>query len=191
MVRLYSTALSSAVRGQLRTCDHPVPASHAPYGRAIGPQIVPQGRFRLVSPKSQNKPICRAFLIGETGFEPATARPPAGCATRLRHSPWCTLDSTARGEPPSSAVPSSGDPSLALACRARSSFRGPTRVAKAVGRTNRARCEKGASDVDMDAMETLPHEGHGVSTHRCVATVAWFAQPRLEAGHCGEPRGSA
>ncbi len=25
--------------------------------------------------------------IGETGFEPATARPPAGCATRLRHSP--------------------------------------------------------------------------------------------------------
>ncbi len=29
-----------------------------------------------------------AALIGETGFEPATARPPAGCATRLRHSPW-------------------------------------------------------------------------------------------------------
>jgi hypothetical protein len=28
--------------------------------------------------------------IGETGFEPATARPPAGCATRLRHSPWCS-----------------------------------------------------------------------------------------------------
>ena len=25
--------------------------------------------------------------VGETGFEPATARPPAGCATRLRHSP--------------------------------------------------------------------------------------------------------
>ncbi len=29
-----------------------------------------------------------ALLIGETGFEPATARPPAECATRLRHSPW-------------------------------------------------------------------------------------------------------
>ncbi len=28
------------------------------------------------------------LLVGETGFEPATARPPAGCATRLRHSPW-------------------------------------------------------------------------------------------------------
>jgi site-specific DNA recombinase len=27
-------------------------------------------------------------MVGETGFEPATARPPAGCATRLRHSPW-------------------------------------------------------------------------------------------------------
>ena len=27
-------------------------------------------------------------IVGETGFEPATARPPAGCATRLRHSPW-------------------------------------------------------------------------------------------------------
>src|SRR3712207_8357639 len=31
--------------------------------------------------------------VGETGFEPATARPPAGCATRLRHSPWCSLAS--------------------------------------------------------------------------------------------------
>jgi hypothetical protein len=30
----------------------------------------------------------QALPIGETGFEPATARPPAGCATRLRHSPW-------------------------------------------------------------------------------------------------------
>ena len=29
-------------------------------------------------------------MVGETGFEPATARPPAGCATRLRHSPWCS-----------------------------------------------------------------------------------------------------
>src|SRR3954468_16446147 len=26
-------------------------------------------------------------LIGATGFEPATARPPAECATRLRHAP--------------------------------------------------------------------------------------------------------
>jgi hypothetical protein len=26
-------------------------------------------------------------VIGATGFEPATARPPAECATRLRHAP--------------------------------------------------------------------------------------------------------
>jgi hypothetical protein len=26
--------------------------------------------------------------IGATGFEPATARPPAECATRLRYAPW-------------------------------------------------------------------------------------------------------
>ena len=32
-----------------------------------------------------------AVIVGETGFEPATARPPAGCATRLRHSPWLLL----------------------------------------------------------------------------------------------------
>jgi hypothetical protein len=27
------------------------------------------------------------WLVGATGFEPATARPPAECATRLRHAP--------------------------------------------------------------------------------------------------------
>jgi hypothetical protein len=37
--------------------------------------------------------------IGETGFEPATARPPAGCATRLRHSPWSGLILSASGIP--------------------------------------------------------------------------------------------
>ena len=38
-------------------------------------------------PRSVSSPFAGS-LIGETGFEPATARPPAGCATRLRHSPW-------------------------------------------------------------------------------------------------------
>ena len=37
-----------------------------------------------------NPPASNHNSIGETGFEPATARPPAGCATRLRHSPWCS-----------------------------------------------------------------------------------------------------
>src|ERR1700722_16913493 len=36
------------------------------------------------------------LYIGETGFEPATARPPAGCATRLRHSPWSGDDNPPR-----------------------------------------------------------------------------------------------
>src|SRR5579884_2815181 len=40
----------------------------------------------ITQPKT---PPERGFpAVGETGFEPATARPPAGCATRLRHSPW-------------------------------------------------------------------------------------------------------
>jgi hypothetical protein len=43
-------------------------------------------RFAPTLRKSTNFQV---FRIGETGFEPATARPPAGCATRLRHSPWC------------------------------------------------------------------------------------------------------
>jgi hypothetical protein len=29
----------------------------------------------------------KRWLVGATGFEPATFRPPAGCATRLRHAP--------------------------------------------------------------------------------------------------------
>src|ERR1700679_3064733 len=45
--------------------------------------------FALVEAGPAKTPPQRGFrLIGETGFEPATARPPAGCATRLRHSPW-------------------------------------------------------------------------------------------------------
>src|ERR1017187_4248800 len=42
-----------------------------------------------VATKPQKRAGLQDFsLVGETGFEPATARPPAGCATRLRHSPW-------------------------------------------------------------------------------------------------------
>ena len=31
------------------------------------------------------------FVIGATGFEPATSRPPAERATKLRHTPFCTF----------------------------------------------------------------------------------------------------
>src|SRR5215207_11691104 len=43
-----------------------------------------------LSALAERRKACKAgpSHIGETGFEPATARPPAGCATRLRHSPW-------------------------------------------------------------------------------------------------------
>ena len=47
----------------------------------VVPSVVPQREPRARFPG-------RLFKIGETGFEPATARPPAECATRLRHSPW-------------------------------------------------------------------------------------------------------
>jgi len=43
---------------------------------------------RPTRPKEKTPPEQGFPCIGETGFEPATARPPAGCATRLRHSPW-------------------------------------------------------------------------------------------------------
>ena len=46
--------------------------------------------FQWLSPgfAARCKVLNLRLFIGETGFEPATARPPAGCATRLRHSPW-------------------------------------------------------------------------------------------------------
>src|SRR5580692_5809444 len=46
-------------------------------------------------PETHVRPVNTGLtLVGETGFEPATARPPAGCATRLRHSPWLCAEPT-------------------------------------------------------------------------------------------------
>jgi hypothetical protein len=47
-----------------------------------------------LSGRPQPLPASSETSIGETGFEPATARPPAGCATRLRHSPWLAKRAT-------------------------------------------------------------------------------------------------
>src|SRR3954447_6710202 len=67
----------------------------APRGAAL---VYIHGQAR---PKYRKGPHLRAFaFIGETGFEPATARPPAGCATRLRHSPWCSSSERATGIEP-------------------------------------------------------------------------------------------
>jgi hypothetical protein len=50
-------------------------------------------------PQTGNLRLAASSVVGETGFEPATARPPAGCATRLRHSPWSLDDIAAQGPP--------------------------------------------------------------------------------------------
>src|SRR5580704_4704598 len=54
------------------------------------PQLFPSGQKDRPRPTQKTAHFQAFRLIGETGFEPATARPPAGCATRLRHSPWCS-----------------------------------------------------------------------------------------------------
>ena len=50
--------------------------------------LSPSEQFSLICPPLGTCRFAGLSLVGETGFEPATARPPAGCATRLRHSPW-------------------------------------------------------------------------------------------------------
>jgi energy-coupling factor transporter ATP-binding protein EcfA2 len=70
------------------------------------------GKRRQLSVPNGEDPRCNGDLrslsgsvgnplkVGETGFEPATARPPAGCATRLRHSPWLFCQSGRRESNP-------------------------------------------------------------------------------------------
>lgn len=53
----------------------------------IGPQIGPQPRWSSSRGNTRRLMSLGLSNIGETGFEPATARPPAGCATRLRYTP--------------------------------------------------------------------------------------------------------
>jgi hypothetical protein len=51
--------------------------------------VDPHARAKHAASSDPQPPLASNDLrVGETGFEPATARPPAGCATRLRHSPW-------------------------------------------------------------------------------------------------------
>src|SRR5689334_24425307 len=70
--RTTDTIVSSPRRGAGRTV-------HRRYTASLREPRLPQAK----TPPERGFPP-----IGETGFEPATARPPAGCATRLRHSPW-------------------------------------------------------------------------------------------------------
>jgi hypothetical protein len=71
-----------------------MPAWETP-SKEIDPQLIPSSSARATAAPSKSLDLQAFLVIGETGFEPATARPPAGCATRLRHSPWPWPDSTA------------------------------------------------------------------------------------------------
>src|SRR3954470_293487 len=55
------------------------------------PRYAPLPTAAARQPNSESPGSAGLSWIGETGFEPATARPPAGCATRLRHSPYVAL----------------------------------------------------------------------------------------------------
>src|SRR3954470_9076682 len=55
------------------------------------PRYAPLPTAAARQPNSESPGSAGLSWIGETGFEPATARPPAGCATRLRHSPYVSL----------------------------------------------------------------------------------------------------
>ena len=85
------TRVTWAVRGRKArntgvVGSRPIPAT-SPRGQSPEPNPALPGR-------PQPLPASSETSIGETGFEPATARPPAGCATRLRHSPWCSSEPT-------------------------------------------------------------------------------------------------
>jgi hypothetical protein len=59
----------------------------SPACRGSQQRLMPSGHLAQMICKIASCSFAATSSIGETGFEPATARPPAGCATRLRHSP--------------------------------------------------------------------------------------------------------
>ena len=82
----------SSVNGDLRcnrrslhrSCIGESPRT-ATQGPANGARLCMEPR---IAPQGPAKPV-----IGATGFEPATFRPPVECATKLRHAPVMTHDS--------------------------------------------------------------------------------------------------
>ena len=86
--RLPQTAHASS-RGRFRERSRPKSPCGARRLLCAGTHRNPNPRADLRAPgPPPPPPATNHNSIGETGFEPATARPPAGCATRLRHSPW-------------------------------------------------------------------------------------------------------
>ena len=73
------------------------------HGRSIArarPTLPAASLFLSLSLTLGFLPICRTFVIGARGFEPPTARPPAGCATRLRYAPFAGQYSPRSGGTP-------------------------------------------------------------------------------------------
>jgi site-specific DNA recombinase len=81
------------------TAWYPIGQPTAPKTRRRDKSCPPDPKTENPGPLSENRGSKLTKMVGETGFEPATARPPAGCATRLRHSPWCCyVDQSGRRE---------------------------------------------------------------------------------------------
>ncbi len=64
------------------------PGLHRIFSHVL-PRLLPRGHFSCFCP---GQPVAKLLerLVGATGFEPATPRPPVWCATRLRHAPTLT-----------------------------------------------------------------------------------------------------
>ena len=52
-----------------------------------GSEITENPQFVLTKLDGIYDEVCIRQVVGATGFEPATARPPGVCATRLRYAP--------------------------------------------------------------------------------------------------------
>ncbi len=91
-------------------CRRPRHPRAGPEDRRADPPAHPRSKPRLPAdwgklrclrcPATSVSDVAGHHNIGETGFEPATARPPAECATRLRHSPWLLRILTDSGKLP-------------------------------------------------------------------------------------------
>jgi hypothetical protein len=107
--------------------------------------------------------------VGETGFEPATARPPAGCATRLRHSPWSVESTT---------VPSGRDANM---CSCQMSFSGG---AETVAHTSRSQSSPGAAGIDSSATTSAESAARRTSSATMPPTASATSTRHADASRC-------
>ena len=74
--------LSGAVRGKSEPATTRSPRAEPRTDRRLVRKLFPRGPFGPKHPGHRTSPFAGSFVVGETGFEPATARPPAsgmGC----------------------------------------------------------------------------------------------------------------